>query len=185
MEFLVQDIASQIGFSLYTTKTSRDNTQPSQDLDPSFIPNQQPSPNAPFFVSESRASTSQTSQRSPIGPLANDHPYQIPQSDYINDRGTPSTSAPIGNGSNGHIATAVYGTGTTTRSPAPAFIGPALHETFDNLVTFLPTQLPPLKRVIFEVEDEATEYALHQEFVRLNSAWGNWGTEFAVVRPHR
>jgi len=189
MEFLVQDTASQIGVSLCSPNASHDvgrNTQPSQDPSPPLLPNQQSSPNAPLFALESYTPNPQTSQRSPFHPPTNDNPHQIPPVGYASDRSMPSTSVQIGNTSCAQVASAVYGVGTTTQPRAPPlFIGPLLHETLNSFITCLPNQVPTLKRLIFEVEDEATEYALRQEFLRINSASQNlgWmGIEFTVVR---
>jgi len=196
VESRVQGIASVLGYPLLTaaagptidlpyfvvpTPAAHVSQPPSP---PPFVPFDQPSSSSPFHVADTYASDHQASLHTPTRPLASDH-YHTSQLGFDFDSRGLSTSALFGPGDSDQGVNVPYGSDAATQSRQPASIGPSFRQTLDDLASFFPTQLPTLRRVIFEIEDEdgSTERALHEEFARVNSIPGmpHWArTEFEV-----
>ena len=200
MEFLVQYNASVLGYPLLTTAAGPTSDLPdlvvptlaahvSQPPTPPFVPVGLPSPSSPFHVADTYASDQQAPLHTPISPLASDH-YHTSQLGFDFDSRGPSTPALFGPVASDQGVNVSYRSDTVTQSRQPASIGPSFRQTLDSLASFIPTQLPTLRRITFEIEDEdgSTERALREEFASVNSVPGmeHWArAEFVVVRRGR
>jgi len=198
MEFLVTDTASRLGFPLLASATGEPeiNNPPTAPVaQPSTYPIS-PIPDHPFgqlsLDTELHGANScvidhQASQHTPIYPPSTTPLYNISHAGYDLVSEGPSASTHMGYISGERTVNVAYQSGIAAPSQNPSPVGPSLRQTLDNLAAFLPTQLPTLRRISFELEgeDASTERALHGEFARINSApeTQSWaGTEFVVVR---
>src|SRR5260370_6146632 len=155
MGVLVEDVASRLGFPLLTSATTSghlnlevNNPTTPPSVHPSLILNQLPPDLALYGIMQDH----QASRDTPIGPPPFNDPYNISYDG--SDLGSgPSTSAHRGyvGGQNMSVA---YRSGIATQFQNPTPIGPLLCQTIDFLATLLPTQIPPLRRILFELQDE-------------------------------